>query len=325
MPSPFQSIDIVLTPINMTSPADYPPEDPDPSPSKLWQNPITGTWTITDVTGLRLGARWRYDNTGYDIISIGNHRVSVGEEVVVTDKKMEGYLPIPAKPLARSRKYSLPEVLLRFSKGEEEGNREVVLHALGATATFGKDFSTAIASEIGSGWGLESGNHLLHRVGGSGCNTRDFVAIKSGNIAVIDRGICTFMSKLLNAKEAGARGVIVLGNSPKPGLTDQQVFDESGMIRPAADAEDKDTLGRVEGIGMIYVDHVAGDVIRRLMDEGLGLSVEMMRLEGGLHGEQVDVKGDAASRGGRERRVREGRLGLGEWEISNLRIVEGGS
>jgi Zn-dependent M28 family amino/carboxypeptidase len=53
----------------------------------------------------------------------------------------------------------------------------------------------------------------------SGCEAGDFPAATSGNIALIQRGTCTFGDKAKNAAAAGAVGVIIF-NEGQPGRTD---------------------------------------------------------------------------------------------------------
>ncbi|MGH3451692.1 MAG: PA domain-containing protein, partial [Haloechinothrix sp.] len=53
----------------------------------------------------------------------------------------------------------------------------------------------------------------------SGCEASDFPAEVAGNIALIQRGTCTFHDKALNAQTAGAVGVIIF-NEGQPGRTD---------------------------------------------------------------------------------------------------------
>ncbi len=53
----------------------------------------------------------------------------------------------------------------------------------------------------------------------SGCEDTDFAGFTAGNIALIQRGTCTFGEKVANAVEAGAVGV-VLFNEGQPGRTD---------------------------------------------------------------------------------------------------------
>ncbi len=52
----------------------------------------------------------------------------------------------------------------------------------------------------------------------SGCETSDFADFPAGNIALIRRGSCPFATKVTNAQDAGAVGVIVM-NTGVPGAT----------------------------------------------------------------------------------------------------------
>ncbi|TCK08529.1 M28 family metallopeptidase [Marinobacterium mangrovicola] len=53
----------------------------------------------------------------------------------------------------------------------------------------------------------------------SGCEPEDFAGFSPGNIAVIQRGSCSFLIKAQNATAAGATGVIIF-NEGQPGRTD---------------------------------------------------------------------------------------------------------
>src|SRR3546814_9211311 len=55
----------------------------------------------------------------------------------------------------------------------------------------------------------------------NGCTALDDPAAIAGNIAIIDRGACTFVLKAANAQAAGASAVIIANNTtanPPPGL-----------------------------------------------------------------------------------------------------------
>jgi Zn-dependent M28 family amino/carboxypeptidase len=58
----------------------------------------------------------------------------------------------------------------------------------------------------------------------SGCETADFAGFVSGRIALIQRGTCPFVTKVQNAKAAGATGIIVF-NEGQPGRTDPSPLD----------------------------------------------------------------------------------------------------
>ncbi|MGH3327618.1 MAG: M28 family metallopeptidase [Streptomycetales bacterium] len=54
----------------------------------------------------------------------------------------------------------------------------------------------------------------------SGCEAADFTGFTSGNIALVQRGACTFAAKTENAQAAGATGVIVFNQGNDPGRMD---------------------------------------------------------------------------------------------------------
>ena len=54
----------------------------------------------------------------------------------------------------------------------------------------------------------------------SGCEAADFAGFPAGDLALIQRGTCTFLQKALNAQAAGASGVIIF-NEGNPGRTDR--------------------------------------------------------------------------------------------------------
>src|SRR5436190_17067421 len=76
----------------------------------------------------------------------------------------------------------------------------------------------------------DSGDHTVQAVGpivdpptatpssASGCSPNDFTGFQAGNIALIQRGTCTFQAKVDNAVAAHASGVIIF-NEGNPGRT----------------------------------------------------------------------------------------------------------
>jgi Zn-dependent M28 family amino/carboxypeptidase len=54
----------------------------------------------------------------------------------------------------------------------------------------------------------------------SGCEDSDFAGFTRGNIALIQRGTCTFGEKAINAQEAGASAVIIFNQGNAPGRTE---------------------------------------------------------------------------------------------------------
>ena len=63
----------------------------------------------------------------------------------------------------------------------------------------------------------------------SGCEASDFAGFTSGNIAIVQRGSCTFALKAQNAEAAGAVGVVIF-NEGQPGRTDAFVGTLGGPV-----------------------------------------------------------------------------------------------
>jgi Zn-dependent M28 family amino/carboxypeptidase len=84
------------------------------------------------------------------------------------------------------------------------------------------------------------------RASTSGCEAADFAGFPAGNIALVQRGTCTFAVKAVNAAAAGASAVILFnqGNSP----------DREGLITGTLGAED---VVDVPVVGGSFADGVA--------------------------------------------------------------------
>lgn len=254
------------------------------------------------------------------------------------DPSMEGYLPIPQ----RIAHEGPVEVILRFSTVPQtpdleiqhtqfQSPGEVFLHAVGATATFGKPFSSSNtkSSTPSSPFTIHSGPiHLMH-LQIDGCESFTLPPdIEDEVVIMLDRGGCPFLDKLVHASRAGAAGLIVAGLSPAS-AGGMGMIDPDGLIRPSADGDGKslDLIKEVKGTGLIYVDWKTGDALRKVFDQSSTtiekVMVEVMSLDGQSNSGSGDPPSDdqhsASSSGGQ---VREGRVGVGEHAIWNLRIVE---
>ena len=89
------------------------------------------------------------------------------------------------------------------------------------TYTAGTDFATMTYSGAGDVTAaVQAVDLLIPPTGGStsGCEAADFAGFAAGNIALIQRGTCTFALKAQNAEAAGAVGVVIF-NEGNPGRT----------------------------------------------------------------------------------------------------------
>ncbi|KAK4689097.1 hypothetical protein P7C73_g1006, partial [Tremellales sp. Uapishka_1] len=307
---PRFSFDIVLSPSNTSHSEEVPKEDPSPPSSKVYRDEPTGDFVISDIDGLRLGVRWRFDGRGYDVSSIGPHRVRPGQDVLVTDPKMAGYLPVAAPPPAIP--FAPAEAMLRFAVTlNKNTEREVFLHALGATAMFGKDLGR---DGNGPGWGFNGKSVALIKAEASnpnGCLPFAAPPASQAFVLAIERGGCTFIEKAVQAGRIGALGILIVGIDPSESPSEERFFDE-GLIRPSAEGESAETMALVKDIGVVYVEHLVGDLVFRAMEEG-DVDVELLRAEDDGLGRDGGKKWPDG---------RHGKVVVGEWEILNLKVIE---
>jgi aminopeptidase Y len=91
-----------------------------------------------------------------------------------------------------------------------------------ATYVWQTDFSTMSYSGSGNVTApIQPVDVLMPPTGGStsGCEAADFASFVPGNIALMQRGTCTFGVKASNAQAAGAVGVIIYNEGNNPGRT----------------------------------------------------------------------------------------------------------
>jgi mannosidase alpha-like ER degradation enhancer 1 len=269
---------------------------------------------------------------------------------------MEGYLPIPQ----RLPNEAPTEVILRFSTAsqspeliiESQSLGQVFLHAVGATATFGRSFSAN--PKLSSQFTIHSAPiELVYHATSDGCepftlfpddnNGDDRDRDSSGGrdedrdvIVMLDRGGCPFLDKLVHTSRAGGKGLIVAGLSPTASQG-MGMIDTDGLIRPSADDESPELLKEVEGMGLVYIDWKSGDVLRDTFEsyasmsshnpEGAGAAggpivmVDIMSLDGQSDSSQTSSYA-SNNLSTSSSKAREGRVGVGEHVIWNLRIVE---
>lgn len=278
--------------------------------------------------------RWGTFQKGQaDTDVVGPHRVRTGQEIIVVDPSMEGYLPIPQTPIHEGPS----EVILRFSttsspdqpkaiEVQSESPGQVFLHAVGATATFGSPLTRHPSRTFTIG---SSPISLVHTPGSDGCSpftlSHSLKGAERSAVVLLDRGGCTFLEKALHAVRAGAKGVIVAGLDPstQSGMTPP---DPDGLIRPSADGESTAILHEVGETPLVFIDWRGGDILRHHFSHSSDrgeVTVEVLSLDG-----QTDLSPDvseigAATSSGTGKSVRQGRVGVGDHVIWNLRIVDG--
>ena len=149
------------------------------------------------------------------------------------------------------------------------GNTDLGLRLTAFTAFFGADLTARaiephdMSPRMARGGGLP----LFHESGNpKGCVPYEHVYLDG--VLVVERGDCTFLEKLLEARHAGAAGILVIGN------------DETA-INPTADAQEAEEAGDISDVGLLLLTKTAGSVLLRLMetmDTHLGTGQVMMAI-----------------------------------------------
>lgn len=210
--------------------------------------------------------------------------------MIITDKRMNGYLPAPT-PAAP---YSVAKVRLSVAA---PGTSDTLAATDASTALFGRSFTHASAHPD-EWWQLDTPLLLAAPLTDpQACSPISRLAPPPRGrpfVLLADRGACTFVEKAHRALEAGAAGLIVVDN------TDDAA---DGTIRPSAYGETDATLHKLSKLAIAFIPHSAGAHIRALMAER-----DLV----------VSARDEGAVRGGR----REGRLVVGDHEIVNMRVVE---
>ena len=83
-------------------------------------------------------------------------------------------------------------------------------HFIGEALTYPSSGGTTIGAAVGQFAALPSNSYNLFDTASNGCSS--VASGASGNLAIINRGTCTFSQKVANAKAAGAVGVLIINN-----------------------------------------------------------------------------------------------------------------
>jgi minor extracellular serine protease Vpr len=149
-----------------------------------------------DVINFSIGGL-RPNSSGRDVLSIGmDNAVDAGLVVAVAAGNSgpgAGTLESPGRA---------PKVI---TVGASTNN-----HFVGEPFTYPSGGGTTIGAAVGEFDPLPTGSYDLFDTGNNGCTS--VLAGASGKLAIIDRGVCTFSTKVRNAIAAGAVGVLVINN-----------------------------------------------------------------------------------------------------------------
>jgi mannosidase alpha-like ER degradation enhancer 1 len=161
------------------------------------------------------------------------------------------------------------------------GGSDLSLRLIAYTAFFGADLSARFADRDAPPPRMTQGGGLpLFRELSNSKGCTPYTHAYPDSVLVVERGECTFLEKLLQARHAGAAGVIVVSN-------------EELAINPTAEANEAAEAGDISDVGLLLLPQTAGGVLLQLMEtiDKLGSGQVMMA----IHRDPADSTGRVPS------------------------------
>ncbi|KAJ8086520.1 hypothetical protein PM082_005343 [Marasmius tenuissimus] len=241
----------------------------DLSPSLLKVAPVSNGYIVHNITGIRTHIVRRLDGKGFDIRKLGHYAVRPGNLVYINDTSLM-LVPVsesdslPRTPSVQLHFYIVPvdPMLNHHQLLDDPGLSEVTV--TGHTAFFGGDMAASDPEKP-----LKfSGEVPVFRdeTNPLGCNP--YKKSFQGGAILVKRGECTFLQKLIVARDAGAAGVIV-------------VSDDNLGINPTASKEEEEAAGEIADVALAVLPHDIGAEIEQMLQsaEERGLGQLMVILE----------------------------------------------
>jgi len=250
------TFDFVLTPNGRSVPEDL-------SPSLLKLAVVPDGYVIHNVTGVRTQIVQRLDGKGYDIRKLGQYHVRPGHMVYVNDSTI---FPSPGEEanLAQDELHRRDtEVRLRLFTADVDSMLQVEnshlsqkgfdISVSGFTARFGADLSSYVTLDPKETPRLRTSEGVaVHRHHGNlyGCDPYEGDYLDS--MLVVRRGHCTFLEKLLRARDASAAGIIIIS-------------DEEAAINPTANTDELAVAGDLNDVAVILLPKKIGETFEELL------------------------------------------------------------
>ena len=161
-------------------------------------------------------------------------------------------------------------------------NQVIDLSLTAFSAHFGTDLSHAVTYPTKESPPIRSSEGVVIRrdpENHRGCNS--YKKSYPDSVLLVHRGDCTFLEKLVKARDASAAGVIVISNEDTP-------------INPTASREELALVGDLSDVGLLLLTNTVGQAFENVLiaSERLYSQEIMLALERTQDGESVEDTGD---------------------------------
>ncbi|KAL0573920.1 hypothetical protein V5O48_008040 [Marasmius crinis-equi] len=243
----------------------------DLSPSLLKVAPVSDGYIIHNVTGIRTHIVRRLDGKGFDVRKLGHYAVRPGNIVYINDTSLilgpvsesDSSIRTPSVQLHFYLE-AVDSMLLVLHPGEDSVLEEVSV--TGNTAFFGADVSP-VAQDPQKPLKFR-GQVPVSRDDSNVLGCEPYKKSYQGSVLLVQRGECTFLQKLVEARNAGAAGVIV-------------VSDDNLGLNPTAASEELEAAGDLSDVAMVVLPQDVGREIEQMLQlsEERGIGQLMVILE----------------------------------------------
>ncbi|KIM46267.1 glycoside hydrolase family 47 protein [Hebeloma cylindrosporum] len=251
------TFEFVLAPNGRSVPEDL-------SPSLLKLAIVPDGYVIHNVTGVRTQIVQRLDGTGYDIRKLGQYHVRPGHMVYVNDSTIFASRGEETNLAQDELHRRDAEVRLRLFTTNVDPMLQVETSHLsqkgfdisisGFTARFGADLSSYITLDPNKEtprWRTTEGVAVRRDPGNLyGCDL--YEGGHPDSMLVVQRGHCTFLEKLLRARDASAAGIIVIS-------------DEDAGVNPTANPDELTAAGDLNDVAVILLPKKTGETFQELV------------------------------------------------------------
>ncbi|KAG6855117.1 hypothetical protein C0991_006046 [Blastosporella zonata] len=267
------SYDVILSPDGNVVPEDL-------SPNLLKLGVLPDGFVLNNVTGIRTHIVRRLDGTGYDIRKLGHYTVRTGHVVYINDSSLFSHLD----SLQNTQKH--PDVLLRFYAEDVDSlmqaptsmpvdtSNDMQTLLVGYSAQFGGDLNKKSHSNPNGLPFAHQGGLNVYRDPDNLLGCAPYKYSHPYSVLVVHRGECTFLEKLLYAREASAAGVLVIS-------------DDDAIVNPTANADEIQAAGDFSDTALVLLPQKAGEVLLEMMhraEQGIIGQVRMV-----LEDETADI------------------------------------
>lgn len=227
-----------------------------------------------------------------------------GQIVYINDTSLLGMLREEAP-----RAFDSSQVDLHFYTDEVEIGMDLLTDDEDAADLFATGFTSLFGGSAHSDTlRFNEGDVVISRSPTNDLGCKPYTESHEGRVLVVQRGDCTFLQKLVNAKAAGAVGVFVIS-------------DEDSGINPTSEKQELDESGEIQDVVMVLLPNYVGEALESMLDIMELRDSGVVRFSVGLEEIEDTAIPDEAAEAAEEPPYKERILYLNGIALTNTRLL----